>query len=103
MDDPTILRSAKNLSVVMRLLYERTQIRVAAAIGLSDSALGEWITKKHLERACAVIAAAGGKVVNEGDILMDKKAIASLYYFAEIGMRLSSEQHSDFGQLDVTL
>lgn len=98
MSDVTTMRGAKNLSVTMRLMRDVTQVKVAESIALSDSALGDWIAKGHLQRACAVIAASGGKVVSADEKTMPPDEIAAYKTLARMAMDMDGPV-SDFGTL----
>jgi hypothetical protein len=91
-------RAKKNLSVSLRLVQQATQVRVAESIDLSDSALGEWIAKGHLQRACAVIAASGGKVVPEAARYLNDEQFNALLVWAKLGLEVSAQTQP--GDLD---
>lgn len=63
----------------MRLIAERTQTRMADAMGVDDSTINRWITSDSgLRRACELLAALGLRLKRDDETDFSESYVAAL-------------------------
>lgn len=76
----SLAQKSRNLeALLMRLIAERTQTRLADGMGVDDSTINRWITSDNgLRRSCELLAALGLRLKAEDEPDFDASYVSAL-------------------------
>lgn len=92
----TLARARNNESAILRGLADTGQVRVAEALGLSESVVSR-IKSERVAELAAVMAVCGLRVVPADEFSYPTEYINSLRYMAQHGLTLPAEHFATTG------